>query len=288
MNIDLHEISESPAAFRSVVRIRSAHGEARLSDVIQPFQQARFADLDPALIAVASGGQPQCGRHWWEATKGASKDSDLALMILWLLAFTKRPLSVQVGAADQDQADELRKAAKSILGVNEWLAGVLNVQTTSIVCKRTDSTCEIVAADVAGSHGARPDVLILNELTHIEKQEFAENLADNASKVPWGVVIIATNAGVIDSWQWKWRELARTSDRWTFHKFDQPAPWLDPNEIEEARKRNSVSRFARLWLGQWVSNAGDALDDADIEAALTLTGPMRGWEAGFTAAWILQ
>lgn len=38
----------------------------------------------------------------------------------------------------------------------------------------------------------------------------------------------------------------------------------------------------RLWEGVWVTDAGDALADADLQAALTRFGPMGGWEEGVT------
>jgi phage terminase large subunit-like protein len=270
----LRQYAVDPLAFLFDLMIPSVHGPRRFGDCMAEFQRHRFAGLAPALLALAHGERPQIGRHFWEATKGASKDSDLAASLLWLLAFTKRPLLCQVGAADQDQADELRKAAKDILRLNPWLADRLEVQNWRIVCKATDAVCEIIAADTAGSHGARPDVLIINELSHITKQEFAENLRDNSAKVPYGLVVIATNAGFTGTWQFKWRELARTSDRWSFHALSEPAPWLDPAEIEEAKRRNASGRYLRLWWGQWVSGSGDALDPADVEAAVTLSGPM--------------
>jgi hypothetical protein len=251
---------------------------------MEDFQRERFASLDPALIAVARGELPQCGRQWLEATKGASKDTDLAISLLWLLAFSPRTLTCQVGAADSDQADELRKAAKGILKANPWLAEIVEIQASKILNTRTESVAEIIPADVAGSHGARPDVLILNELTHVGKQEFAQNLLDNASKVPHGLVVVATNAGELDSWQWSWREMARTSARWAFHRLDRPAPWLDAAELEEAKLRNPISRFMRLFWGVWSSRGGDvAISDDDLKAAQTITtGPMRRSECDMT------
>jgi hypothetical protein len=245
--------------------------------VAADFQNERFAGLDPALLSVSRGETPASGRQWWEATKGASKDSDLAALLLWLLAFSPRLLTCQVGAADGDQADELRKAAKGILRLNTWLQELVTVESWRIVNRHTESVAEIIAADVAGSHGARPDVLILNELSHVQKWEFAENLLDNASKVPNGLVVVATNAGWIDTPAWQWREMARTSPRWTFHKFDKPAPWLSTAEIEEARRRNPISRYLRLWEGIWASREGDvAISDDDLSAAQTITtDPMR-------------
>lgn len=277
----LQRFAVDPAAFRAALVIPGARGPARLGEVMADFQRRDFAALDPAFVALAKGTKPPVGRYWWERTKGASKDTDLAVMLLWLLAFTQRPLACQVGAADADQADELRKAAKGILWCNEWLTTLVEIQAWSILSKRMEARCDIIAADVAGSHGARPDLLILNELSHVNKQEFAENLLDNAAKVPHGVVCVATNAGFNPSWQWEWRENARTSERWYFSAYQQPAPWLDPAEMEEARKRNSPQRFARLWRGEWVSGSGDALAADDLAAALTQTRPMDGTEPGW-------
>lgn len=266
-------ISIDPAAFQAELIIPSVHGPRRFGDVMADFQRERFASINPALVAIANGDKPPIGRHWWEATKGGSKDSDLAVALLWLLAFTRRPLSCQVGAADADQADELRKAAKDILRLNAWLAEAIDVQSWQIVGKRTDSACEIIAADVAGSHGARPSVLILNELSHVRKREFAENLLDNAAKVPNGLAIVATNAGFLDTWQFEWRELARTSPRWSFQRLAEPSPWLNPADMEEAKRRNSPNRFRRLWEGEWSLDTGNAIPLDQIERAKRLRGP---------------
>ena len=263
----------NPGAFIADLVIPSAHGPRRFGDCMADFQRERFEAIVPALVAVA---------HWWEATKGASKDSDLACCLLWLLAFAKRPLDCQVGAADADQADELRKAARDVLHLNPWLAQRVTIQNRRIVCEATGAACDIIPADVGGSHGARPDVLIVNEISHVTKQEFAENLMDNAAKVPHGLVVVATNAGFISTWQHRWRELAVDSDRWFFHKFDKPAPWLDAAEIEEAKRRNSRSRYLRLWWGVWCSGAGDALDPDDIAACTDAkAGPLTANEQGF-------
>jgi hypothetical protein len=231
-------------AFLDDLRIPSARGNARFGQCMAKFQRDRFGSIISALLAVASGERPAIGRHWWEATKGASKDSDLACCLLWLLAFSRRPLAMQIGAADQDQADELRKAAKAILRLNPWLAQRVQITNWKLVCPATGSEALIIAADTAGSHGARPDVLILNELSHVTKWEFAENLLDNASKVPQGLVVIATNAGFVGTPAWKWRELARNSPRWSFAFGPAAAamPWTPRTSMPQ-----SIRTYAPCW-----------------------------------------
>jgi hypothetical protein len=271
-----------PARFRSSLIVPSANGPRPLGECIADFQERDFAILDGSFQALADGRKPDPSRIWLERTKGASKSSDLAAMLLWLLAFSRRPIFGQVGAADADQADELRKAARGILRLNRWLQSAVQIQSTAIINPATESRVEIIPADAAGSHGARPDLVILDELVHIRDREFAETLLDNASKMPNGLVVIATNAGHIGSWQASWRANAVESDRWKFSAFTEPAPWLDPAEIEEARKRNSANRFARLWRGEWVSDSESAFEPELIEQAVSLPGPVADPEPGWS------
>jgi hypothetical protein len=81
-----------PSQFQSALIVPSCFGPQRFGDIMAEFQRERFGQIAPALLSVANGQKPETGRWWWEATKGASKDSDLAVCLLWLLAFTKRPL----------------------------------------------------------------------------------------------------------------------------------------------------------------------------------------------------
>jgi len=272
----LKAMQASPAHFRASLVIPSADGGRRFTEVVSDFQHRDFEAIDAGMVALSRGERPEPSRFWLERTKGASKDTDLAVSLLWLLAFTRRTVVCQVGAADRDQADELRKAAKSILRLNPWLGELVEIRATALLNPRTESIAGVIPADASGSHGARPDLVILNELTHIvgdEGKEFAETLLDNASKMPNGVVVVATNAGHLDTWQHTWRENARVGDRWYFSKVEEPAPWLDQRELEEARKRNSATRFARLWQGVWTADGGNALASVDIDAAVTLRAP---------------
>lgn len=276
MTPTLEEMATDPREFRRGLYIPGALGIGRCLDLMAPFQEADFAALDQAMIAIRDGAVPSPNRFWIERTKGASKSSDCAVELLWVTFATSRMLTIQCAASDAEQADEVRKAMKTILSLDEnaWLRAIITVQEGRVVNTRTGTTIDILTADSKGAHGSRPDVLLIDEASHVSKWEFIETLADNAAKNPRGVLIVGTNAGQTDSPAFKYREMARQSARWYFSSFTDVAPWISQEELAERRSVVTPSRFARLWQGQWVSG-GDVIDPADLERSMTLSGPAR-------------
>src|SRR5262249_25925810 len=107
--MDLSQLTTNPAIFRRHLVLPGAHGPVPCEESLADFQREWFAALDPALVAVARGEKPATGKFWFGATKGAGKDSCLAVAMLWLIAFSPRLLTCQVAAVDLEQSDELRK-----------------------------------------------------------------------------------------------------------------------------------------------------------------------------------
>ena len=282
---DIAGMRRNPMKFFEAVWIPSGVGPARFCAIMADFQRERFAGLIPDLIAVAAWKKPPHGMHWWEATKGASKDSDLALALLWLILFANRKLHIRVGADDKEQAAELKEALDSALKMpqNKWIDDQVGVYNWEVRSRRTGSKIEIVAVDATGSHGRRPDVTVINELSHIRNREFAETLMDDADKVPHGLRIIATNAGYQGTWQWAWRQQFLDSGAWLPHVFSRPSPWISQQSLDGSKRRNSLTRYNRLWWGVWSEGEGDAFDASDLAAARTQEGPIyftpNGWLA---------
>ena len=259
--------------FAADLLVPSPAGPVRFGDIAADFQLEALRDLGQSLAAVAEGRQPLRTRFWWEMTKGCGKDTLLAVAMIWLTGFSRLPRFGQVGAADKEQAAELIKAARTWLHLNPWISDRVEVLAWRIVCEATGSEVEIIAADIAGSHGSRPDVLILNELHAVTRWEYVANLSANAAKVPHNVTIVATNAGFVDTDAWRWRELARTSPRWSFHQVNRPAPWISEAELAEQRKLHPTERYNRLFHGNWSHGTGTALSAAIVEPCLTGHGP---------------
>lgn len=267
------------------MHVPTGAGARRFGDCMADFQAERFAALNPSLVAVATGAEPPCRRFFIEATKGASKDSDLAVCLLWLLAFSPRCLRIQIGAYDQDQAGEIRLIVRQLLRIdaplNRAIASLVEVRADAIENTRTGSRAEILTTDSKGSHGSRPDVVIVNELSHIGDKEFAETLLDNADKCPRGIVVCATNSGWSDSWQAEWRAAAVASPRWFVHEYQRPAPWISTDDLADSQRRNPPARFQRLWHGIWTAGEGDAIDGGLIDQAFCLSGPHDAPKPGY-------
>lgn len=279
------EYADSPMAFWEDIEVDCGR-VAPFGQLMADFQRDWLSRLARSALALSRGEMPEFPRVLLEMTKGIGKDLYISLLILWLLAFSRVSRRIQLAAVDAEQADEMRLWARDTLRHNPLLAGRVEIQSDRLLCRATSSQADILAADVAGSHGSRPDLCVINEFSHVTKWEYVQNLLDNASKRPHGMVIIAGNAGMIDSEAWKLREMARelsleSSPRWLHLRYAQPAPWLDPREIAEAKRRNSLSRYNRLWWGIW-STGGDALDGDDINAAIrTDLAPMQGHQNGY-------
>ena len=267
-------------SFASGIIIPSATGPMPFGECMEMFQERTFVDLAPSLHAVRDGKMPPKRRFWVERTKKAGKDSDLAVCLMWLMAFPVRPIHIQVGAVDKDQAAIVRQRMSDLLHYNMWLSKYVQIDQWKITHKGKLATIDILAADVPGAHGATPDLLVINELSHARKWEYVETLLNNAMGVPRGVVIIATNAGVKGS---KSEVLQKNAiDNWSTHFWKKPSPWLNKEDIEEAKRINNQSEFDRLFRVIWSSGQGDALDQEDIERCFKADiGPLSTPESGY-------
>ena len=276
--------------FARGLKIHSAGGPRVFENCMAGFQRECFEDVAPNLQALRIGDMPDMRRFWIERTKKASKDADLAVMLMWLMAFPLRPFYAQVGAADRDQAAIVKERMIRLLHYNTWLNEYVEVVQWEVRSKKTladgvtpMAKLQIMASDIGGAHGGTPELLVLNELSHVVKWEFIENLMSNAAGVPQGVVIVATNAGVKGTKPEVWRKNALTSESWSCWMLSKPAPWHSQTDVEDERSRLTRSQFRRLWLGEWVSGKGDALDEEEINHCFdgTVKGPGTSPEPGW-------
>lgn len=272
--------------FADELVIPSASGPQRFGDCMAPFQRECFEALAPSLKAVRDGVMPPMRRFWVERTKKAGKDSDLAILLLWLTVFPlPRPLLIQVSAANQKQAGIVKRRIKDILFHNPWLNELVFVQRNCVL--NTKRTAEIIIEATGrpgAAHGETPDVLVLNELVHVDKWEVNETHMNNADGVPQGIVLIYTNAGFKGTPAELWKKNAAANpERWLVKIWNKIAPWINKEDVEEAARRDPMkTQYNRLWLGFWQSGKGNALDEDSIDRCFRdgikiLKAPEPGW-----------
>jgi hypothetical protein len=178
---------------------------------------------------------------------------------------------------------------QTVIRLNPWLGAILSVEANRVVNVAQGhpgegSKLEIFTSDVGSSYGILPDLIIADELVHWEGDgSLWHSLISSAAKRSSCLLVVISNAGMAETWQWNVREAARTDQSWYFSRLNGPqASWLTTARLEEQRRMLPRMAFARLWLNEWSSGLGDALSQADIDAAFhSDLGPMTGREQGW-------
>lgn len=279
--MDLKKAAENPAHFRTVVRIDHDGEAVPFGDVMDPWQRADFEAMDPAWLKVAgrSSESPKHKNAFLERARGHSKSCDLAIMCTWALFSSPRDLCGIAVASHRDQAKLLRNAIERLLRMNSWLAEALTVLEHKVVNRHTGSELTVMAADVPGSYGVTPDFLALDEVCHWPSgkgEAMWTSLLSASAKRRDCVVTVISNAGTSmgTGWVWNAREKCRESESWYFSRLDGPvASWITQDHLDEQRSLLPPKAFKRLWLNEWQTESGDAIDLEDIEACITRDAP---------------
>lgn len=281
--MNLRELQSDPAAFRQALLIDTDSGPARYGEGMDPWQREDCEALDDGWRKVAGHDvKPSYLRAYLERGRGHSKTTDIAIQAAWVLFASRRKLSGVCCAADKDQAALIRNAIDTLLRLNPWLAQALTVQAGRVFNPHTGSELTIISSDSASSYGLLIDFAIVDELTHWHKQDLWDSIFSAIAKKKNALLLVIANAGFKQSWQWELREKIRTDPAWYFHRLEGPqASWISEERLEEQRRLLPPKVYARLWLNRWADGAGDALESSDIEAALTLDGPIAKAEKGW-------
>ncbi len=273
-----------PAAFRSQLLIDCDGTPTPFGAVIDPWQSEDFKALDAGWQRVAGlRSDASVIRAYLERARGHSKTTDFAVMVLWVLFASKAVIQGVAAAADKDQAKLLANQAAQVLSHNPWLSEQIEVNRYEIKNKRTGSRLDILASDAGSSYGLTPDFVIIDELTHWKKRDMWDSLISSAAKRHNCMVVVISNAGVGKgiSWQWDAREACRTSENWYFKRQEGPvASWITPERLKEQRILIPGKAYQRLWLNEWTTEQGDALDMADIDACTVRKGPIYEYGNG--------
>jgi len=282
--MDLRKLQTDPAEFREAILVDTDDGPKRFGSVVDDWQEADFLAIDPALRRVVGQDIQAQQRAWLERPRGHSKTCDIAVSATWLLFASRRKLSGVCCASDRDQAALIREAIDRLLRCNPWLAELLEVKANRIRNRHTGSTLEIISSDVASSYGLLADFVICDELTHWAKRDLWDSVFSTAAKRKHCLLLVISNAGFRESWQWQLREAIRNDPAWIFSRLDGPvASWISQERLAEQQRLLPRKVYERLWLNQWSDNSGDALELDDLESAICLKRQPNGLEKGWIA-----
>ncbi len=282
----LQRLQESPVAFRESLVI-DIDGEPKpLAQNLDKWQAIDFVKCDRGwrrLVGQNEVKGPQ--RAYLERCRGASKTTDIAVMVSWALFASRRKLRGYAAAADKEQAALIRDAVDTLVRINPWLGPILKVNNFEVVNTRTGSHLSIMASDSASSYGLTPDFIICDEITHWgdKGEALFTSLFSAAAKRKKCLFLIISNAGYSkgDGWQWRIRETARQDGDWYFHHLDETPSWISATLLAEQKRLLPDLAYRRLWLNRWTSGSGDAISEADLSKALSLSGPLRKAEQGW-------
>jgi phage terminase large subunit-like protein len=163
------------------------------------------------------------------------------------------------------------------LNRNPSFAGSAEIQARRLVVPETGARIEVLPADAPGAWGLNPDAVFVDELANWHDGQAARRLWEAVSsavaKRSDARLVVLTTAGSPDHFSRKVLDHTIGSPLWRVHQIEGPAPWIDPERVEEQRQRLPHSVFEQLWMNRWTVADGAFLDPAVIDAAFCLDGP---------------
>ncbi len=248
------ESSVSALAYLNHVVIDSRPEPKAFRLVAEPWQWALAQRVLPALESVTQVNKltyqgPRS--FWFTLPKGHDKSSFIGRMANWCLAFTRIRLNAYVAAKDKEQAGYLAEAMEAEAKLNPWICPERIQFRNWKVDGQQDSFLKVLAADAAGAQGVRGDLLIFDELSQWDNDQFFYNCLSGREKRPDCVMIVITNAGTKYSWQWNQlqeaKKLMRETGSWYVYEappFTQLASWMSQTRVAEL-KRQILPQLAR-------------------------------------------
>lgn len=230
--------------------------------IAEPWQWAQARTLAPGLEKIAglsnSHSLPAKRGYWLEYPRGHDKSSSIGRYANWLLAFaTRKNLRILVAASDKDQAGQIADFMSVEASLNPWLSALVKHQKYDVTGLENGAALKILAADAAGSYGAKPDILIADELTHWPKADLWNALASGMEKRPGSVTLIITNSGVKQSWQHRVLKALQSDPDWLVYQA--------PGPVSSYMSRERMARIAatlpkhladRVIWNKWVDAEG--------------------------------
>lgn len=247
--------AESLESFHAHCVIDCSPQPTRFDRVCRPFQADRIRRLGKAIERACGhqNGYTGPGGLWSTYPRGHDKTTELARHCLWAVCFAKRPISGVWAAQDQQQARLSTEKAVTLARLNTWIPAVVTADKIA----GPMGVVKVVANDAAGSYGLTDNLIVLDELTWWKSSAMYDAVASGWVKVPDAALLVITNAGVIDSWQWhvmqSWKSRPEFFDVYEQPVGEWPADWMTREKAMAVGETMSPGTMKRVFFNQWIN-----------------------------------
>lgn len=276
--------SSSILTYLNHLIIDTPPGQRLLREVWEGWQWALTSRLVPALEAVAAvRDTPYMGprNFWLQMGRGHDKTSLIGRLSSWLLAFSRRPLRAVAAAGDKEQAGLIHEFMQAEARLNPWLNEMLKFSSWRAEGPQ-GSRLRVLAADAAGAFGLKEDVVVCDELTHWPKRDMFNTLVTGMEKrAGQALLIVITNAGVMNTWQHDVYKEAKLSPSW--YVYEAPyhlASWMPIEAINERRRILPAGLAKRVYDNKWIDPAEESGFVARAEAEACVDSSLRRQDVG--------
>ena len=266
--------SRSLRNYLQLVRIDGSTGPVRLGRVIEPWQCESIYPVMDAIEGVAGINPdyrgPTC--FWRDLPQGHDKTSGIARMLNGALAFSRRPLRINVFARDKIQTRQIYDFARAEAQLNPWLARRLDFMSDDTIRGHAGGRVKLYASNFEANAGHKYDIAVCEEVTWWP--EAGEALFDQVytrrHKRDGAVFVVLGNAGIKGTWQHQ-RYLEYGDDpNWDIYRTEgSVASWISPEKLARDKRSVIPSLARRVFDNLWVDETEQTyLTRAELDACL--------------------
>ena len=256
----LRAAQDSLLCYLDRVIINAQPNPLRFGAAADPWQRELLAPMVPAFehLAGLPGTEGYRGprRFMHILARGHDKSSLEARMATWVLLAARRTIHGYILAADRDQGRLVIQAMEDEARLNPWAYSQIVIRKN--VVTGPAGTVEVLPCDAASMYGLRGNLYICDEISNWKRETEWTAVYSGFTKTKPCLLVVLSNAGVLDSWQHTLYQNARKSKAWClFHREGNLASWNDPKEIEELKRSLPPSEADRLFENRWIDPAAE-------------------------------
>ncbi len=210
--------------------------------------------------------------------RGGSKTTDLAGMSIAFMVSLPAGSQMDWLAADKEQGQLGISAIQGFVSRTPYLGGVFDIQTHRVVHRESGTALTVLAADAPSAWGRTPRVAVVDEIAQWAEtpgpRKLWEAVSTSMAKRADGQLVVISTAGSPGHWSHELLRHAAGDPLWTVREVPGPIPWVSEERLEEQRRRLPDSSYRRLHLNEWTEPEDRLTAVGDLEAAMTLDGPV--------------